>query len=108
MILGNNHECNIKGVGHIKLKMQMDWLKLLTSVRHVPDLKRNLISLGELDKNGYSYRGDGGVLKVAKGSLICMKAVLHNGIYVLQASTLCGQAATGENQSFLNIQIVAL
>ena len=51
-------------------------------MRHVPDLKRNLISLGELDKNGYSYKGDGGVLKVSRGSIVCMKANLHNGIYI--------------------------
>ena len=75
-------------------------IKPLTSVRYVPELERNLISLGELDKSGYSYRGDGGVLKVAKGSLICMKAVLHNGIYVLQASTLSGEAAIGENRTY--------
>jgi len=32
-------------------------IKTLTAVRYVPELKRNLISLGELDKNGYSYGG---------------------------------------------------
>ena len=100
VILGNNHACNIKGIGDIKLKMHDGIIKTLTAVRYVSELKRNLISLGELDKSGYSYRGDGGVVKVARGLLICMKAVLQNGIYVLQATTLCGDAAIGENRTY--------
>ena len=75
------------GIGDIRLRMH-------------DDLKRNLISLGELDKNGYSYKGDGGVLKVSRVSLVCMKAVLKNGIYVLQAATSCGDAALGEAKSY--------
>jgi len=66
------------GIGDIKIKMHDGTIKTLTSVRYVPDLKKNLISLSELDKNGYFNRGDGGVLKVTRGSLICMKAVLQN------------------------------
>ena len=88
------------GIGDIRLRMHDGIVKTLTAVRYVPDLKRNLISLGELDKNGYSYKGDGGVLKVSRGSLVCMKAVLKNGIYVLQAATSCGDAALGEAKSY--------
>jgi len=57
VLLGNNHECNIKGIGDIKIKMHDGIIRTLISVRYVPELKRNLISLGELDKNGDSYRG---------------------------------------------------
>ena len=52
-----------------------------------------------MDKSGHSYKGHGGVLRVSKGSLICMKAALHNGIYVLEATTLSGEAAIGENKT---------
>lgn len=38
----------------------------LDEVRHVPDLKRNLISLGTLDSKGYKHSGEGEVLKVCK------------------------------------------
>ena len=67
--------------------------RTLQSVRHVPELKKNLISLGELDRHGHSFKGEGGVLKVTRGSLVCMKALLQNGIYVLQATALNGEAA---------------
>ena len=63
------------------------------------DLKRNLISLRELDKNGYSYKRVG-VLKVAKWSLICMRVILQNSIYMLQTSTMSGESTLGKGKSY--------
>ena len=42
-------------------------------MRHIPNLKRNLISLSTLDLKGYKYTGEGGLLKVSKGVSIVMK-----------------------------------
>ena len=44
--LGNNKVCDVKGIGSIRLKMQDQSIKLLTDVRYIPEVKRNLISLG--------------------------------------------------------------
>lgn len=35
-----------------------------------------------------------------RGSLICMKTILKNRIYVLQTSTLCGEVAVGEDKAY--------
>lgn len=43
-------------------------MKLLRNVRHVPMLKRNLISLRMLDSMGCEYKGKDGVLEVIKDS----------------------------------------
>jgi len=72
--------------------------RTLSVVKHIPELKRNLISLGEVDRNSYNFKGDGGVLRVSRGSLTCMRAMLQNGIYVLQATTLSGEAAMARNK----------
>ena len=48
-------------------------VRTLGDIRHVPDLKRNLISLSTLDTKGYKYTGEGGVLKISKGALVVMK-----------------------------------
>ena len=82
-MLGNDHECKVQGVGDIRLKLHDGSLRTLTSVRYVPDLKRNLVSLGELGRNGFKFKGDGGSFQISKGSLICMKTILKNGIYLL-------------------------
>ena len=96
-MLGNDHECKLLGIGDVRLKMHDGSYTTLSAVRHVPKLKRNLISLGELDRNGLKFKGEGAVLKISKGSLACMKAVLQNGIYLLQATTLSGEAAVANN-----------
>jgi len=99
VLLGNDHECRVLGIGDIRLKMHDGSCRTLSSVRHVPELKRNLISLGNLDRNGYNFKGDGGVLRVSRGSLICMRASLQNGIYILQATTLSGEAAMASSMA---------
>jgi hypothetical protein len=45
------------------------YVRTLTDVRHVPELRKNLISLGVLDFAGYKCTVQGGVLKVFKGIL---------------------------------------
>ena len=47
--------------------------RILSDVRHVPDLKRNLISLSTLDSKVYKYTSEGKVLKIIKVSLVMMK-----------------------------------
>lgn len=72
--MGNNVSCQTVGMGDIRINMYDNIVRTLTSVRHVPDLKKILISLGVLDSDGYKFTGQDGVLKVFKGSLVVMKA----------------------------------
>lgn len=46
ILMDNGIPCKILGIGTVKIKMHDGVLRTLTSVRHVPDLKMNLISLG--------------------------------------------------------------
>lgn len=46
---GNDQMCLIDGVGNIKLKVHDGSYKVLIEVRYIPQLKRNLISLGVLE-----------------------------------------------------------
>ena len=50
--MGNNATCKVVGVGSIQMKMFDGMVRTLSDVRHVLGLKKNLISLGTLDKNG--------------------------------------------------------
>lgn len=47
-------------------KFHDESIKLLTKVRYIRELKRNMISLGELDKKGYMFKGEHGALKVLR------------------------------------------
>ena len=91
--MGNNMSCNVVGIGKVRLRMWDGSVKVLENVRHIPDLKRNLISLGMLDTKGYSYKSQGGVLKVIKGIIVVMKGLLKQGLYVLEGATVVGESA---------------
>ena len=90
--MGKNASCHTVGMGNVKIKMYDDTVKTLSDVRHVPDLKKNLISLGVLDSNGYKFTGQNGVLKVSKGALVVMKAEKVGNLYRLKGSTQVSEA----------------
>ncbi|KAG8496701.1 hypothetical protein CXB51_007821 [Gossypium anomalum] len=98
VLMGNNASCKIAGVGTIKVKMFDGVVRILSDVRHVSELKRNLISLSTLDSKGYRYTAESGVLKISKGSLVVMKGQRKIAkLYVLQGSTVTGDAAVASS-----------
>ncbi|KAJ9561973.1 hypothetical protein OSB04_007133 [Centaurea solstitialis] len=103
--MGNDMPCDVVGIGSVSIKMHDGVVRTLTDVRHVPEMKKNLISLGVLDKIGYKYSGGGGVIRVTKGALVVMKGVMKGTLYFLEGSTLVGSAAPDhslvENESDL-------
>ena len=88
VILGNNKSCDVFRKGTVRTKMHDGIERLLQQVRYIPSLKRNLISLGTLDKRGYEYKASGGVMTVTRGCLVVMKGHIENGLYVRQGSTV--------------------
>ena len=44
--MGDNHVLEIDGIGTIKLKMYDGLIRTISGVRHVKDLKKNLLSVG--------------------------------------------------------------
>lgn len=72
-------------------------MRTLKEVRYVPDLKRNLLSIGMLDKSGCIIKVDGGIMKIMNGILIVMKGTLNNGLYVLQGKTVVGMVGNAKS-----------
>ena len=70
--MGDDSPFQIIGIGSIQIEMHDGIIRTLTDVRHIPDMRKNLISLSILDGKGYKYSGGDGILKVSKGSLIVM------------------------------------
>jgi hypothetical protein len=61
--MGNDISCKVVGIGSIRIKMFDGTFKILTDVRHVPELRKNLISFGVLNIGGYKSIVQGGVMK---------------------------------------------
>ena len=93
VLMENNAICKVVGIGTIKVKMFDNVVRTLMDVRHVPDLKKNLISLGTLDSNGFRYKSENGIMIVLKGVMIMMKGQkVDDNIYKLLGSTIVGGA----------------
>ena len=97
--MGNNAQCKVTAIGTIKIKTHDGVVRTLFNVRHVPDLKRKLISLSTLESKGCKYLAEGRVLKVSKGSRMLLKGLRQGGLYVLQASTTTGYMKKGSDKS---------
>ncbi|KAI5680532.1 hypothetical protein M9H77_01759 [Catharanthus roseus] len=91
--MGNNQVCDVKGIGNIFIKMHDGVTRKLTEVRYVPDLRRNLISLGYLDSLGLSFKYKNCILRICKGNLVMLKGFKRESLYILIGKTVCNLTA---------------
>ena len=91
--MGNHTACKLIEIGTMKIKMFDGVMRILTNVRHIPTLRKSLISLGTLDENGYSYGGSNGVIKMKKGALVVLKGEKIGSPYKLIGKIVTGDAA---------------
>ncbi|GJX19059.1 retrovirus-related pol polyprotein from transposon TNT 1-94 [Tanacetum coccineum] len=69
----NDHELKIIGIGSIMVKMHDGTVRTIRDVRHVEGLKKNLLSLGQLDDLGCKVEIQNKIMKIIKGALVLMK-----------------------------------
>ena len=89
--MGNDATCPITGIGTMKIKMFDEVVRVLSNVRHIPDLRKNSISLGVLDDLGYSYSSKGGIMKITKGALMVMNVQKVSTLHKLIGNTAVGR-----------------
>ena len=81
--VANNTVSKIVGMGTVRLRMEDGKIFTLDGVRHVPRLKKNLISLSMLDLKGYSFSSSKGNLKVTHGDTVMLYGQLEGNSYRL-------------------------
>ncbi|KAK8464488.1 hypothetical protein PHAVU_010G009750 [Phaseolus vulgaris] len=81
ILLSDSSGYKITSIGTIKFCLHDGTEKMLEEVRYVPSLKRNLISLGELEKKGYVLKVKGGV-EGDEEVMVVMKGVRKNALYM--------------------------
>ncbi|KAL4351605.1 hypothetical protein GQ457_06G013870 [Hibiscus cannabinus] len=94
-VLDLGYVANIVDIGEVRIKMYDGTVRTLCDVRHIPNLKMNLISLGTLHKNGFIPKAneDRGTIRIVKGALIVTKAKITTwNIYKLLGSIVVGGA----------------
>ncbi|GFZ21571.1 hypothetical protein Acr_29g0007330 [Actinidia rufa] len=71
----------------------------LTEVRHVPNLRKNLTSIGMLDSKGCSFDASGGTLRVFKENKEMLWGKKTRGLYRLEGSVQTGGATVRHESS---------
>ncbi|PKI61249.1 hypothetical protein CRG98_018348 [Punica granatum] len=89
--MGNGQSCKIVGIGDVCLETELGCKLLLKKVRHVPEIRLNLISTGQLDDEGYSNEFSNGRWKLSKGLLIVARGQKTDTLYRLRARHNSGQ-----------------
>ncbi|KAA3470800.1 Retrovirus-related Pol polyprotein from transposon TNT 1-94 [Gossypium australe] len=92
VLMGNKSPCKITGIGTIQIRMHDEIIKTLSHVKHVPNLKKNIVSLGILELNGCRIVIESNNIKVSRGSLVFMRGQKVDNLYILQRSTVTGVA----------------
>ena len=92
--MGNDNACKTKGIGVIQLKNHDGLIQVLTDVRCVPSLKKNLILLGVIESKGLTITLRDCFLKVVADALTVMKDTRRNNLYYFQGSIIIGSAST--------------
>ncbi|GJZ43815.1 retrovirus-related pol polyprotein from transposon TNT 1-94 [Tanacetum coccineum] len=96
VLLGDNRACVIMGTGKVRVQMKDGSSFVLENARYIPELKRNLISLGTLDREGYTVKLQNGRVKVIKGSLMVLSGTMKgNCVYSLDGWAESGEASVG-------------
>ncbi|GJR85812.1 retrovirus-related pol polyprotein from transposon TNT 1-94 [Tanacetum coccineum] len=105
--LGNNRECKIRGIGKMRVQLKDGSSFVLHNVRYIPKLKRNLISLGTLKKEGYTVKLQSGNVKVINGSRVILSGIRRdNCVYSLDGHAMTGElnASVEEKDSLAQVE----
>eukprot|EP00253_Pinus_taeda_P003183 PITA_03183 len=69
IVLGDNMKYSVKGVGNVSLKLNQGNTIHLQDVLHVPDLKKNLVSISTMEDEGYKVTFNNGKVRIWKNNV---------------------------------------
>ncbi|GJV18496.1 retrotransposon protein, putative, ty1-copia subclass [Tanacetum coccineum] len=92
VLLGDNRECKIRGIDKVRVQLRDGSSFVLNNVRYIPELKRNLISLETLEKEGYTLKLQSSKVKVINGSSVVLFGIRRdNCVYYLDGHAVAGE-----------------
>ncbi|KAL6317904.1 hypothetical protein AAG906_030811 [Vitis piasezkii] len=80
--LADGSALNVVGLGDVQISLPNGSVWLLEKVRHILDLRRNLISVGQLDDEGHAILFVDGTWKVTKGARVLARGKKTGTLYM--------------------------
>lgn len=82
--MGNNGLSKVVGFGNVCLLTNNGATLLLKDVRHAPDVRLNLISVGKLDDDGFCSTFGSEQWKLTKGSMVVARGNKTSSLYMME------------------------
>lgn len=98
VFLGDDHACDIVGKGVVKIKLKGSVWEL-KDVRHIPDLRKNLISVGQLANEGHTAIFHCDEWKISKGAMVIARGKKSGTLYQTAGLSCSISVATGNDDS---------
>ena len=86
MYLADSSALDVVGMGDVRILLPNGSVWLLENVRHIPDLRKNLISVEQLDDEGHAILFVGGTWKVTKGARVLAYGKKTGTLYMTSSS----------------------
>lgn len=100
--LGDNKKIQVEGRGTVAMKINSGKIKLINNVLFSPDLAHNLLSVGQLMKNGHSILFDDGVCLIKEkktGYVVAKVHMTKNFMFPLQPLDIVDQCFVTHNEN---------
>ncbi|WVZ01079.1 hypothetical protein V8G54_027148 [Vigna mungo] len=97
--MGNHVTSKIVGIGEVTLTTENGTRLVLKEVRHVPEMRLNLISVGKLDDAGMNNQFSDGKWKLCRGSMIVARGKKEGSLYCMQGKTYKGETNVAQEES---------
>ena len=97
--MGNEAKCEIVGMGDVDLETHIGCKLVLKDVRHVPEMRFSLISVGKLDDQGYHSHLGEGKWQITKGSLVLARGKKNNTLYKIEVRLVKGEVNIVKNEA---------
>lgn len=80
---GDNSTVNVMGKGDVNIRTKKDNIETISNVFYIPDLKNNLLSVGQLQEKGYVTTIKGGACEIydPKRGLIAHVKMTQNRLF---------------------------
>ena len=101
MYLADSNALEIEEKGDVCINTTSGNPWTLEDVRYIPGLKKNLISVGQLDKMGYAAEFGKGSWKIVKGAMVVARGTKSGTLYTTAGCINMAVVAEGDFGSCL-------
>ena len=99
--LADNKALEIEGKGDVCIKTTSGNQLTLEDVRYIPGIKKNLISIGQLDSTEYTAEFEKGSWKIVKGAIVVARDTKSGTLYTTAGCINMAAVAEGASGSCL-------